>query len=220
MALQLKLSRIGINATGTEMYLADVTGDYSGTNLGGWGVPNALRAEKALLIQGIQRTSTTDDTTVFAAYDPETVENFVLDATVDGYYDIILVAVDKVVPVVEGNYGWTLGEGLVQLVDSILVSKVPEDLYKDVLFLDAISYKTVLLARSSILRNRKLLELVQVMKSDNNDRGHSREIADLTDNFSYIRSLLEAAKLFWCSDLYTESQVVVESLTNVTANEL
>ena len=109
MALQLKLSRVGINKDGTEMYLSDVTGNYVVTdNEGGWGVPNPLRSEKALFVQGIQHTSTTDDSTVFADYDPETVVNFTLKPTVDGYYEIIMVAVDKAVPVVEGDYGWTL----------------------------------------------------------------------------------------------------------------
>jgi hypothetical protein len=218
MALSLKLSRLGINSTGEEMYIQDVTGDYSAENTGGWGVPNALRSEKALLIQGIQRTSTTDDTATFVEYDPETVSTFVLDTTVDGYYDIILVAVDKVTPTVEGTYGWTSSGGLVQFSGGVLVSKVPEDLYKDILFLDAVSFKTVLLARSSILRNRKLLELVQAMKAGNNDRGHSREIVDLSKNFDYIRTLLESARLFWCSDLYTEAQIIVESLNELSAN--
>lgn len=220
MALQLKLSRVGINKDGTEMYLSDVTGNYVVTdNEGGWGVPNPLRSEKALFVQGIQHTSTTDDSTVFADYDPETVVNFTLKPTVDGYYEIIMVAVDKAVPVVEGDYGWTLETGIVQLVDTILVSKTPLDLYNDVLFLDKVSFKTVLLARCSILRNTKLLEYIQELKSNNADKGHVRKLEELHNNFDYIRSLLEGAKLLWCSDLYTESQSLVESLNELVLDE-
>ena len=220
MALQLKLSRVGINSVGTEMYLSDVTGEYaSGTNEGGWGSPNASRTDKALLVQAIQRTSTGNDSVLFSEYDPLTVVNFLLPTPIDGYYDIIMVAVDKVVPIVEGAYGWTVGSGLVQLVGGVLVSKVPEDLYKDELFLDAISFKTVLLARMSIYRNRKNLEFVQKKKAASDDKGHVREITELANNLEYIKALLEGAKYHWCSGLYSESQLLVESFNEIVAND-
>ena len=220
MALQLKLSRVGTNQDGTEMYLSDVTGTYSNIdNSGGWGVPNPLRSEKALLVQSLQHASDVDGEAVFADYDPETVANFTLKPTVDGYYEVFMIAVDKVLPLVDGEYGWTLESGLVQLVSGIVTAKTVVDVYNDILFLDKVSFKTVLLARCSILRNTKLLEYVQELKSNNADKGHVRKLEELHNNYDYIKTLLEGAKLFWCSDLYTESQSLVESLNELVLDE-
>lgn len=221
MALKLQLSRSGINPTGTEMYLSDITGDYAvTTNEGGWGVPNALRAEKALLVQGTLHTSTADSLATFADYDPETVANFTLLPEVDGYYEVYMIALDKVVPVTEGAYGWTLASGIVKLVDGVLVSKTIGDVYADVLFLDKVSFKTVLLANSAILKNHKLLEYIQELKANNSDKGHVRKLEELHSNFDYIRSLLEGARLFWCSNLYTESQVLIESINELVVDDV
>ena len=221
MALQLKLSRVGINKDGTEMYLSDVTGPYAATtNKGGWGVPNQLRAEKALLLQGFQRGSTVDGDAVFADYDPETVANFTMSPTVDGYYEIYMIAVDKIVPIVEGAYGWTAATGLVQLVGGIPVAKTVNDVYNDILFLDKVSFKTVLLANSTIYKNHKLLELYTEGKANNSDKGHVRKLEELKSNFEYVKVLLESARLFWCSNLYTESQLAVESLNELVVDDV
>lgn len=221
MALKLQLSRSGINPTGTEMYLSDVTGDYAaGTNEGGWGIPNPLRSEKALLLQGFQRGSTVDGDAVFADYDPETVANFTMLPTVDGYYEIYMIAVDKIVPIVEGAYGWTTATGLVQLVDGLVVAKTVADVYNDILFLDKVSFKTVLLANSTIYKNHKLLELYNESKANNSDKGHVRKLEELKSNFEYVKVLLESARLFWCSNLYTESQVAVESLNELVIDDV
>ena len=146
MALKLALSRTGTNTTGTEMYLSDVTGIHSPENLGGWGIPNPLRSSKALIIQVIQHTTTVDNEVVVDAYDPETVENFLVRPNIDGYYEIIMVAVSKVIPNMEGSYGWTAGTGLVKFEGGVTIAKTPLELFNDPLFLDAVSYKTVLLA--------------------------------------------------------------------------
>ena len=220
MALKLQLSRVGINEVGTEMYISDVTGNYVVTdNEGGWGVPNPLRAEKALLVQSIQHGSQVDSDCAFADYDPESVVNFTMLPVVDGYYEVLMIAVDKIEPITEGSYGWTAGSGLVQLVSGALISKTVLQVYQDVLFLDKVSFKTVLLARSAILRNTKELEYVEELEANKSDKGHVRKLEELHNNFDYIRALLEGARLHWCSGLYTRSQLLVESLNQLIADE-
>lgn len=216
MGLKLKLSRTGINNLGTEMYISDVTGIYiDDTNEGGWGTPNAERASKALVAQAILRTSTKNVDVVIDDYNPESVEHFTLQTTEDGYVDFIMVAVDKALPTVEGNYGWTLPSGLVRLIDGVLVSVTPQDIYKNPVFLDAVSFKTILLARCAIYRNRQNLELVRIRKAANEDRSHNREIADKEKHFNFVRSLLEGARYEWCMENYTEAQTIVEAFTNL-----
>ena len=220
MALQLKLQELGINYNGTEMYLADSTGDHSSTNTGGWETPNPSRVTKALLVQCFLRKTETSNEIFFSPYDPETVVNFTLLCTEDGYHDVFMIAVDKVVPTIEGNYGWTVGSGLVKLVDGELVSKTVEDAYLDPTFFDAVNYKTVLLARTVIYKNDKLLQLIEKQKAAANDKGHNREISDMSKNFDYVRNLLEGARLHGCSQRYTEAQTIVETINTIQNDDV
>ena len=220
MALKLKLSRTSINSIGTEMYLSDVTGTYNAeTNSGGYGDINPARNTLALLVQSILHTSTEDVAIEVNEYDPETVEHFTLLTPTDGYIETIIVAVPKTAPTVEGSYGWTSVLGLVQLVGGVNVAKTPLDLYNDPLFLEATSFKTVLLARMAIYRNRANLDLIRIKQAANNDRSHNREIADKEREFSFVRGLLEGARYQWCMENYTESQRIVESFTNLTTQD-
>jgi hypothetical protein len=216
MALKLKISRTGINNLGTEMYLSDVTGNYiSESNEGGWGVPNPERGLKALIAQAILHTSQGDVDVAMVDYNPESVEHFTLLPTTDGYIEFIMVAVDKFLPTIIDKYGWTLQSGLVKLTESGIVSVKPTDLFKDPLFLDAVSFKTVLLARCAIYRNRQNLELIRVRKAANEDRSHNREIADKEKHFNTVRGLVEGARYQWCMENYTEAQTIVETFNNL-----
>lgn len=217
MALQLKLSRTSINNIGTEMYLSDVTGSYnSETNPGGYGGINQTRNSVALLIQSILHKSTEDVNIEIKEYDPEAVEHFTLLTREDGYIETIMVAVQKTEPTIEFSYGWTSVLGLVQLVGGLFVPKTPLDLYNDPMFLEATSFKTVLLARMAIYRNKTNLELIRIKQAASNDRSHNREIVDKEREFSFVRGLLEGARYQWCMENYTESQRIVESFTNLT----
>ena len=216
MALTLKLSRTGINNTGTEMYISDVTGIYSEDNKGGWGTPNTERALVMLAVQAIYHASTGDEDVEIVPYDPETTEGVTINTSKDGYYDIIAVAVSKTAPTVEGAYGWS--GGVVQMVDGTLVAKTPEDLLKDPLFLEAVSFKTILLARLTIYRNRTNLNLVRLKQSKNDDRSHNREISDKEEHFSFVRGLLEGARYLWCLDSYVDAQLLVESFNELLEN--
>lgn len=214
--LQLQLNRTGINSNGTEMYLSDATGDYHvDDNPGGWGAPNPERASKAVLIQAFNNTSEGAVEFEVNEYDPETVDSFVIQCAADGYIETFMIAVDKVEPTVEGAYGWTATAGLVKLEEGVLVDKTVKEVYEDVLFQDSLSYKTVLLARIAIYRNDLNLKLVQKRMQKYDDRGHNREIADLQEQFNFVRSLLEGARYQWCLDSYTEAQRVVEAFNEI-----
>lgn len=216
MSITLQLNRTGINSDGTEMYLADATGDYNTPdNEGGWGAPNPERASKALLVQAFNNTSDGSVEFPVSDYDPETVENFTVQCSADGYIETFMVAVDKVEPTVEDAYGWTATGGLMKLEDGVLVPKTVKEAFEDPLFFDAVSYKTVLLARIAIYRNNLNLNLIQTRMQKSDDRGHSREIADLQEQFNFARGLLEGARYQWCMDNYTESQRIVESFNEL-----
>ena len=216
MALALKLSRTGINSTGTEMYISDVTGNYSEDNEGGWGFPNTTRETSALVFQVLYHSSTGDTNEEIVTYDPETVSNITVNTSKDGYYEILAAAIPKTVPTIEGSYGWD--SGIVQLTNGQLVTKTVQDLYKDPLFLETVSFKTMLLARLAIYRNRTNLDLVKLKQSKQDDRSHNREIADKDNHFSFVRGLLEGARYLWCIDSYTESQLLVESFNELIAD--
>jgi hypothetical protein len=211
MALKLKIVRNAVNSVGTEMYLIDATGDYSAENLGGWGAPNPERTAKALLIETTYHESEKDTAVELYEYDPETVENFTVKCTADGYYEIVMVAVDKFTPIVEGNYGWTSIGGLTQLSGGVLVPKTPNEVFADALFLDGVSFKTVLLSRLAINRNDLNLQLVKLLLQHNDDRGHNRDIVDITEKHNEAKALLDGAKYQWCLDNYTYAQRIVES---------
>ena len=213
MALTLKLSRTGINSTGTEMYISDVTGNYSEDNEGGWGFPNTVRETSALVFQAIYHSSSGDSEEEIVTYDPETVSSITINTSKDGYYEVIAVALPKTAPVVEGGYGWN--GSIVQLVGGELVTKTPQELFKDPLFTEAVSFKTMLLARLAIYRNRTNLDLVKLKQSKQDDRSHNREIADKDVHFSFVRGLLEGARYLWCIDSYVESQLLVESFNEL-----
>lgn len=215
MSLKLKLARTAINSIGTEMYISDVTGDYvAETNEGGWGFPNELRGSTALMFQAIYHKSTGEEDVEIIPYDPETVEGITLLTQNDGYYEVIAVAVPKVAPAVEGTYGWIDGQ-IVQLVEGNLIPKTVKEVHEDILFTSSASFKTILLARTAIYRNRLNLKLVKLMHSKNDDRSHNREIADLSDKFDFVKGLLEGARYLWCSDNYVKAQLVVESFDEI-----
>lgn len=216
MSLKLQITRTGINTVGTEMYLADATGDYHvDDNPGGWGAPNPERNTKSILVQSFLQKSDGPVDVEVTGYDPLTVTQFILNTKEDGYYETLAIAVDNVDPTVEDAYGWSSLNGLTQLKDGVLVAKTVNEVYDDPLFLDGVSYKTILLARMAIYRNKKNLELVQLRSVNNEDAGHVRELADAIDHFSYVKSLLDGAWYLWCADNYTGSQKIVESFDNV-----
>lgn len=215
--LELKLIRTGINTLGSEMYLQDATGIYdSPDNEGGWGIPNPERNSKALLVSAFNNTSDGPKEATVQEYDPETVTDFVMESLVDGYYEVFAVAVDKSIPTVEGDYGWTIDSGLVRLEDGVNVSVKPEDLYNDPTFDDSVSYKTVIIARSAIYRNTKNLELVNLRMAHFEDRGHNREIEDLQEHYNTVKALIDGSLYAWCSDNYTEAQRILESFNTIT----
>ncbi|WP_428743157.1 hypothetical protein [Tenacibaculum sp.] len=216
MALALKLLRTGINSVGSEMYLQDSTGDYIlETNEGGWGVPNPERNSKALLVEAFLNKTAGPVSVEVKEYDPETVDNFTLLTKEDGYYEVFMVAVDKQVPTVEGEYGWDALQGLLKFEGGSVKSVTPKTLYDDPTFADAVSFKTVLLANIAIYRNTKNLELIKLRMQKYNDRAHNREIEDLENHFFFVRSLLDGANYMWCADNYTEAQRIVESFNEV-----
>lgn len=133
MALKLNLSRVAINSTGTEMYIADTTGEYSEDNVGGYGGINPIRNTLAVLYSCKYNSSTGSEVVEILPYDPETVETITLNTIKDGYYEVIAVAVPKTTPTVEGNYGYVNGS-IVKLVEGQPVAKTIEEVYADPLY--------------------------------------------------------------------------------------
>lgn len=219
MALSLKLSRTGINKTGTEMYLSDVTGIYSEDNPGGYGTPNPSREQLALVFQAIYHPSTGDEFLEIIPYDPETVENITIQTNKDGYIEVVVAAVPKTVPTVEGEYGYQSGN-IVQLVGGSLVPKTPLELLADPLYTQVTSFKTVLLARIAIYRNRANLDLVKLKQAKADDRSHNRVIADKEAEFNFVRGLLEGARYQWCLDSYISAQLIVESFNELIQQDV
>jgi hypothetical protein len=84
---------------GTIIYIPDKTGNYDGTsNTGGYGAPNTLRTDLALIILGKYKASTGDTVLTFDTYDPKTVTQFsVSGLTTDGYYQFKVYSVARYV---------------------------------------------------------------------------------------------------------------------------
>lgn len=219
MALELNMARTAIDKLGEKMYISDTTGDYHvDDNPGGYGAPNPERNSLALLSYARLVGTELDTAVTVDPYDPLTVENFTLTCEADGYYEFIVVAVQNVDPTVEGEYGYSAENGLTQLIDSVVTSVTVLDVYEDEAFLNDVSFKTVLLARISILRNTTNLSLIKLQISNEDDRGHKRQISDKQREFDSIESRLTGANYHWCLDNYMEAQRIVETF-NVSEDE-
>lgn len=203
--MELKLSRTGINKVGTEMYISDVTD---------WAEASVTRESVALFFKAIYITSKGEFDVEILPYDPLTVEHITLKTDKDGYIAIMAVAVPETVPVTPGAYGVSNGQ-IVQLVDDALESKTVTDLINNPLFLDAVTFRTILLARIAIYRNRKNLELIKLKISKFDDRAHNREIADIENQHNFARGLLEGVVYLWCSDNYVQAQEIVEAFNSL-----
>ena len=218
MALKLKLSRTSIDATGTKMYISDVTGPYSEDNPGGWGTVNPMREQSNLFFEAKYITSKGEVPIEISPYNPETVENIELNTTSDGYIEVLAVAVPRTAPQSDGEIGTQDGV-IVKMVDGAIVQVTVQQLCDDVTFLNSVSFKTVLLARITIYRNRKNIDLIKLRQSKNDDRSHNRDIADLQEKFNFVRSLLDGAIYLWCSDKFIKAQLLIESFNEVIKDE-
>lgn len=215
MALNLKLSRTSINSIGTEMYISDVTGDYNvDTNPGGWGFPNLIREETNLFFKAYLNESSGKSEIEIMYYDPATVDNITLLPEKDGYIEVLAAAVSKTAPNSEGEWGTVDGQ-IVQMVDGEIVAKTVDDVFADLTYLNTVSFKTILLARIAIYRNRKNIDLIKLKQSKNDDRSHNRDIADLEEQFSFSRGLLEGARYLWCARNYIKAQLIIESFNEI-----
>lgn len=218
MALTLKLSRTSINSLGTEMYISDVTGIYGPENEGGWGSPNLMREQSNIFFEAYNRTSTGDKEIEIMPYDPESAEHITLLTTQDGYIDVLAAVVPKIAPDSEGAWG-TSNNRLVRMESGELVPKTVQEATEDVTLLTTVSFKTVLLARIAIARNRANIDLIKLRQSKNDDRAHNREIADKENRFNYLRGLLDGARYLWCADNYIKSQLLVESFNEIITED-
>lgn len=147
MAITLKF--VPYKNQSTERWtLTDETGNYSATNTGGYGTPNAARNTLALLVYGLNRTSGTDVVVSPITYDPTTVTSFIFqfDDDSDRYVRAHIFAVPiQTGAEVTGDYYWNSADGLnivrlktaggydeVALVDLIGVTDVVQQQLDDV----------------------------------------------------------------------------------------
>jgi len=217
MALKIKLSRTAIDATGTEMYISDVTGDYSSENEGGWGSPNITREESNLFFQAFYITSKGKEPVIIEPYDIGADEKTItLFTDKDGYIEVLAAAVSKAVPNSEGGVGTSLNGDIVIFKDGELVPTTIEELItNEPLFLEVVSFKTVLLSRITIHRNRLNIDVIQLKQSKNNDRSHNMQLVNLEKRFNFVRGLLDGAIYLWCSNKFIKSQLLVESFNEI-----
>ena len=200
------------------MYISDVTGDYNvDTNEDGWGYPNMIREETNLFFKAFLNESKGKSEIEIMPYDPATVENITLLPTKDGYIEVLAAAVSKTAPNSEGEWGTVDGQ-IVQMVEGEIVAKTVEDVYADLTYHASVSFKTILLARIAIYKNRKNIDLIKLKQSKYDDRSHNREIADLEEQFSFSRGLLEGARYLWCAGSYIKAQLVIESFNEILAS--
>lgn len=218
MSLILKVERVSINKESTEMYLMDNTGNYSETNKGGWGSPNPVRSNKALMVEAyLNPMSGEPSQLTMSPYDPATASTFTVNMDKDGYMEIFSIAVDKVDPTVEGEYGWTPENGLTKRVGSDLKPITVREIYMEG-SVEVFSYKTVCLGKTIIYRNQMNLDVIDLRRKRVNDLGHYPQLTDLIDNFNYVKSLLEGANYLWCLGNYTQAQEIVEVFEEFTRN--
>jgi hypothetical protein len=97
MALALKIrSPLQKNVEGTKWYITDNTGNYEVTdNPTGWGAPNFVRSEYALLAIAHYRNEEDNEPVVFETYDPVTQTIFNLPVVRDGwiYGQLVIIPV-------------------------------------------------------------------------------------------------------------------------------
>lgn len=203
--MTLTLSRTGINRVGTEMYISDVTN---------WAASGVARGSVALFFAASYVTSKGEIDIDILPYDYETVDNVVLLTSKDGYIQVFAVAVPKTEPSTIGEYGVKYGQ-IVYLSEDGFQIKSPKDLIMDPLFVNAVTFKTLLLARITIYRNRKNLSLISLKMARHDDRAHNREIADMEAQHNMARGLLEGATYLWCMDNYVQAQELVEAFTSI-----
>lgn len=84
---------------GSTITISDETGTYDVvSNPTGYGGPNTVREDVALIILGKYKATAGDTELTFDAYDPETVTSFsVSNLDTDGYYQFKIYTVDKFV---------------------------------------------------------------------------------------------------------------------------
>ena len=213
MALKLKLARTSINSVGTEMYISDVTGNYSSENSVGWGTPNIDRGTTSVFFEAWYNTSKGKEPITVLPYNPQDVDNVVLKTTRDGYIEVIAVALPITAPYSEGAWG-TINATPARMENGVVVAKTIQEAYEDVTN-PSVSFKTLLLARIAIYRSRKNLELIELMQVKKDDRAHNRELVDLEKKFNFVKGLLEGARYLWCSDKYVKAQLLVESFDEI-----
>lgn len=82
--------------SGYVLNVEDTTGAYSASNLGGYGTPNPLRVDIALIILAYYKKVDGDIAVEFVSYNPLTVTIFQGTYQNDGYYQFKIFAIDKV----------------------------------------------------------------------------------------------------------------------------
>lgn len=218
MSLITKVERVSINKEGTEMYLVDNTGTYSPDNLSGWGSPNPNRGDMALLVEAYLNVMSGEKVLVpVYAYDPETATTFTLKLPSDGYIEILSIAVQKTAPTQDDTYGWTVEDGLQKMENGSLKGVTVLDVYNDGI-VDMSSTKTVSLGKTIIYRNQMNLDLIALRRKYNNDKEHHFDLAQMIDNFTYVKALLEGANYLWCMGNYTGAEENVEVFNEFIKN--
>lgn len=201
----LSLSRTGINRIGTEMYISDTTD---------WGTSTTPRGSVSLFFDAIYITSKGEFKIDILPYNPEAVDNIVLQTPQDGYIKIFMIAVPTSEPTVNDELGTKDGQ-IVKFNNGTLEVVTIQELVANPLFLNVTEFKTLLLARIIIYRNRKNLKLVMLKMTRHDERDYNREISDIQTQHDLARGLLEGAMYLWCMDNFVQAQEIVEAFNSI-----
>ena len=215
MALKLNITSSGVNTTGTKLYLADSTGDYAvGTNEGGWGAPNPLRVQTALLFSAYLNKSTGQVVAPMDEYDPLTTSAVSVNTCEDGYYSVYAIGLKLKENSIDGEYCYdTYSKVFGLLTLGAIVPKTVKEIYDDVLFTQTSTVEVPVILRSGIFRNNLLADITDLLiKVD--DRGHNIELREAQENYEQVRLLVEGAKYQWCLGNGHRFQTIIEYLTD------
>jgi len=218
MALAIKQADAKVDQPGENIIIDDNTGNYdASTNLTGWGAPNLVRADTALLLL-ITYKGTKDDTIIAPlTFDPHAVTSFTVPASQgDGRYQSYMFAVpNKTGSEQEGDYAYDTTEKEVQqLTSGVWNSKTLTELIGIASVIQNLQEIPFTSNGSKSLNkvSQSLLELELKGKTDCTEFRHLER--DETILLRHLRS----ARTKFCSSNFMEFQRIIESNNELIAN--
>lgn len=210
--IELRLQYLGVNSTGTKLYLNDGTGLYEpSSNPGGYGGANPERSDVVLVLQAKHKKTTGAVDMDISIYDPETVEVFEIDVPKDGYYNFASAVFIKSATPTVGGYSY-FDKAFYKNVGGVISLTSFEEILEDTTFDNRIDLDVVSTAKIELAKNKAMLLYIEALKKNNQDRDHYREIVARREAYNYIRALFEGMKIHWEVKNFMGAQELIEAL--------